>query len=206
MEKIKTYIALAVIALLAIGGIVIWGQSKKIDTLKNERDRYKTNTEILSTDCERYRTSDSLSAARVKALTLDLEEYERLRAADAQLINSLKAKNRELRSVNETQVATIIELSSRPRDTVIVKEGGEVPAVAVHCGDAWYEFDGLLTADEFTGKLQTKDSLIISETVEHKRFLGFLWKIKAVKNRQLDVVARSPHTTIDDVTFVVIED
>lgn len=205
MEKIKTYIALAIIALLAIGGIVIWGQSKKIDTLKNERDRYKTNTEILSTDCERYRTADSLSAARVKALTLDLEEYERLRAADAQLINSLKAKNRELRSVNETQVATIIELSSKPKDTVIVKDGGEVQAVAVHCGDEWYNFDGVLTADEFTGKLINRDSLLIMETVQYKRFLNFLWKTHKVKDRQLNALSRNPHTEIQDVSFVVIE-
>lgn len=200
-QKIWPFVFFAV-ALMA--AIVL--QFQRLYALRDECARYKANTEILSGDCEKYRTMDSLSAARVKALTLDLEEYERLRAADAALISSLTAKNRELRSVNETQMQTIIEMSAAPRDTVIIRDSVPTPAVVVHCGDPWYEFDGLLTDKTFEGKLVTKDSLIISETVQHKRFLGFLWRMKAVKNRQIDAVSRNPHTNIDDIVFVVIED
>ncbi len=203
MER-KIILICIIAAIVLLAAIVL--QSQRINALRDECSRYKTNTEILSSDCEKYRTKDSLSAARVKALTLNLEEYERLRAADAALISSLTAKNRELRSVNETQMQTIIEMSAAPRDTVIIRDSVPTPAVAVHCGDPWYEFDGLLTDKTFEGKLVTKDSLIISETVQHKRFLGFLWKMKAVKNRQIDAVSRNPHTNIDDIVFVVIED
>ncbi len=176
------------------------------DVLAAERERYKANTEVLATEGEKYRVNDSLSAARVRALELSLDEFERYRAADAALIKQLKQKNRDLAAVNDVQAQTIIEMATRPRDTVVVIDSIPVKAKAVHCGDAWYDFDGLLTEDTFTGKLQNRDSLIVSESVQHKRFLGFLWKTNKVKNRQVDVVSQNPHTQINDVIYVVIED
>lgn len=176
------------------------------DVLAAERERYKANTEVLATDCERYRVKDSLNAARVRALELSLDEFERFRAADAALIKELKQKNRDLASVNDVQSQTIIELATRPRDTVVVIDSIPVKAKAVHCGDAWYDFDGLLTEDVFTGRMVSRDSLIVSESVQYKRFLGFLWKTNRVKNRQVDVVSQNPHTQINDVIYVVIED
>ena len=80
-----------------------------------------------------------------------------------------------------------------------------IPAVAVHCGDAWFDFDGILTHDEFTGTLSNRDSLVVAESVKYRRFLGFLWKTKRVKDRRVDVVSKNPHTSIMGVEYVVIE-
>ena len=148
---------------------------------------------------------DSLSAARVEALELTVKEFERFRSEDAALITSLRQRNRDLASVNTTQAQTIIELSAVPRDTVIIRDSIPVKAVAVHAGDAWYDFDGLLTENEFTGTLANRDTLILAETVEYKRFLGFLWKTKRVKERNATVVSRNPHTEILGVEHIVIE-
>lgn len=171
-----------------------------------ERDSYRNQCELLTGTAEKYRTSDSLSAARVRSLELSLEAYERLCADDAALIKSLKQKNRDLASVNDIQAQTIIDLQCRPRDTVVVIDSIPVPAKAVRCGDAWYDFEGIVTADNFAGRLAVRDSLIVSESVQHARFLGFLWKTHRIKNRQVDVVSRNPHTNIDDVIYVIIED
>ena len=155
---------------------------------------------------ERYRVSDSLSAARVESLELTVKEYERFRSEDAELIRQLKARNRDLATVNKTQSETIIDLRATPRDTVvIVRDSLVTPAVAVHCGDAWFEFDGLLTGDEFTGTLRNRDSLLLAETVKYRRFLGFLWKTRRIEDRQLDVVSRNPHTEIMGIEHVTIE-
>ena len=199
MKKYLIMAAAAIVAVLAI----IWAY-KKIERLTAERDRYAGNTAALLSDIERYRVRDSLNAARVQSLELTVKEYERFRADDAALIKQLKQRNRDLAAVNKTQSQTIIDLRAVPRDTVVlVRDSIITPAVAVHCGDAWYNFDGILTKDEFTGKMEHRDSLLLVESVRYKRFLW--WKTKRIKDRQLDCVSKSPHNLIIGLEYVVIE-
>ena len=202
----KTWVKFAVLAVVIIAAAisVVWAD-RTINRLTAERDKYRNNTETLLSDVETYRVRDSLNAARVQSLELSVKEFERFRAADAALIKQLKARNRDLAAVNKTQSQTIIELQAAPRDTFIVRDSIPIPAVAVHCGDAWFDFSGVLTRDDFTGKLEHRDSLLLVETVQYKRFLGFLWRTNKVKNRQLDCVSKSPHNSIKGLEYVVIE-
>ena len=172
---------------------------------RGEAEKARANVSALMSDVEQYRVRDSLSAARVQSLELTVKEFERFRGEDAALIQSLKAKNRDLSAVNKSQAQTIIDLRATPKDTVVIRDSVKIPAVAVHCGDAWYDFNGLLTAQEFTGTLQNRDSLVFAETVRYKRFLGFLWKTHKVKDRRLDCVSKNPHTKIMGLEYVVIE-
>ena len=199
--KIEIGIAAALVAILCF----VWFQHQQIQQLRGERDKYRNNTETLLGNVETYRVRDSLSAARVQSMELSIKEYERFRADDAKLIRELKAKNRDLAAANKTQSETIIELQTIPRDTVIIRDSVRVPAVAVHCGDEWFDFDGLLTKDTFTGTLVNRDSLLIAETVKYKRFLGFLWKTKKVDNRELECLSKNPHTKIVGLEHIVIE-
>lgn len=203
MDARKLLIAIACILAVAIAVILT---NKRIEQLTAERDRYKGNTAALLSDVELFKIRDSMNAARVESLQLTIKEFERFRADDAELIRELKARNRDLSAVNTTQSQTIIDLKATPRDTVIiVRDSIVTPAVAVHCGDAWFDFDGLLTKDQFTGTLANRDSLLLAETVKYKRFLGVLWKTKRVQDRRVDVVSRNPHTQILGVEHVVIE-
>lgn len=188
-------------ALLVFAGF----QQNAIENLKQERNRYERNTESLLLDVEQYKTRDSLNAAKVGALELTIKEYKRFRAADAQLIKTLQTKNRDLTAVTTAQSQTIMELSAVPRDTVIIRDSVAMPAVAVHTGDVWFDFDGLLTDSEFTGTLINRDSLLVAETVQYKRFWGFLWKTKRIKNKQIDVVSKNPHTTIMGIEYIRLE-
>lgn len=186
-------------ALLVFAGF----QQNAIDNLKQERNRYERNTESLLLDVAQYKTRDSLNAAKVGALELTIQEYERFRAADAKLIKTLQTKNRDLTAITASQSQTIMELSAVPRDTVIIRDSVAMPAVAVHTGDAWYDFSGLLTKDEFTGTLAVRDSLLLIDSVQYKRCLFF--KTKKIKNRKLDVVSKNPHTKIVNCEHIVIE-
>lgn len=200
----KKYLFLAAVAIVA--ALAVMWAARKIERLTAERDRYAGNTATLLSDVQRYRVRDSLHAARVQSLELTVKEYERFRADDAALIKQLKQRNRDLAAVNKTQSQTIIDLRAVPKDTVVlVRDSIIIPAVAVHCGDAWYNFDGLLTKKEFTGTLANRDSLVIAETVKYRRFLGFLWKTRKVEDRQLNVVSKNPHTEIMGIEHVVIE-
>lgn len=201
MDWIKKWIIVAVV-ILAAAIAVIW-VDKKIDRLTAQRDKYRNNTETLLSDVETYRVRDSLNAARVQSLELTVKEFERFRADDAALVAELNSKNRDLAAINKSQSETIIRLSSIPRDTIIIRDSVKIPAVSVHCGDAWYDFDGLLTERDFTGTLRNRDSLVLAETVKYKRFL--FWKTKKVKDRRLDCVSLNPYTKIIGIEHVVIE-
>lgn len=197
---------LAFIVLLIAAGAIISEQRKNMNSLRAEAERYRHNTEVLTGDIETYRVRDSLNGARVEALELTQKEWERWRAEDAALIRELQSKGRGLQSVIDEQSRTILALSAIPRDTVIViRDSIKVPAVAVHCGDAWYDFNGILTETDFKGRVECRDSLVVTEAVEYKRFLGFLWRTRKVKARTLDIVSRNPHTEILGVEYIKIE-
>lgn len=203
----KKYLIIAAIALAVAAVVTIWVQRSRINQLTGERDKYRTNTETLLQDVSRYQTKDSLNAAKVGVLELKLSEFEKYRASDAELIKTLQTKNRELERVTTTQMETINELRATVRDSVVYLPGDTVTTVlrCIEYSDKWVDLDGCIINNTFSGKIITRDSLLIVETVQYKRFWGFLWKTKKIKNREIDVVSKNPATKILGVEFVTIE-
>lgn len=204
----KKYLIIAAIALAVAAVVTIWVQRSRINQLTGERDKYRTNTETLLQDVSRYQTKDSLNAAKVGVLELKLSEFEKYRASDAELIKTLQTKNRELERVTTTQMETINELRATVRDSVVYLLGDTVTTVlrCVDIVEPYFELHGCATPDgQFTGTHINRDSLLIVETVQYKRWLGFLWKTKKVKNREIDVVCKNPHTKIMGVEYIEIE-
>lgn len=204
----KKYLIIAAIALAVAAVVTIWVQRSRINQLTGERDKYRTNTETLLQDVKTYQTKDSLNAAKVGNLTLKVSEYEKYRADDLALIKTLQAKNRDLERVTTTQMETINELRATVRDSVVYLPGDTVTTVlrCVDIVEPYFELHGCATPDgQFTGTHINRDSLLIVETVQYKRWLGFLWKTKKIKNREIDVVSKNPATKILGVEFVTIE-
>lgn len=185
----------------------IWVQRTKIEKLTDERNRYRGNTETLLQDVETYKTKDSLNAAKVGVLELKLSEFERYRASDAELIKTLQTKNRELEAVTTAQMETITKLRGTVRDSIVYLPGDTVTTVVrcIEYSDKWVDFDGCIINNTFSGKIITRDSLLITETVQYKRWLGFLWKTKRIKNREFDIVSKNPHTKITGFEVITIE-
>ena len=73
----KKYLIIAAIALAVAAVVTIWVQHSRINQLTGERDKYRTNTETLLQDVSLYQTKDSLNAARVGVLELELSEYKK---------------------------------------------------------------------------------------------------------------------------------
>jgi hypothetical protein len=203
----KKYLIIAAIALAVAAVVTIWVQRSRINTLTGERDKYRTNTETLLQEVSRYQTKDSLNAAKVGVLELKLSEFEKYRASDAELIKTLQTKNRDLERVTTTQMETINELRATVRDSVVYLPGDTVTTVlrCIEYSDKWVDFDGCIKNNTFSGKIITRDSLLITETVQYKRWLGFLWKTKRIKNREFDIVSKNPHTKITGFEVITIE-
>lgn len=185
----------------------IWVQRTKIEKLTDERNRYRGNTETLLQDVETYKTKDSLNAAKVGVLELKLSEFEKYRASDAELIKTLQTKNRELEAVTTAQMETITKLRGTVRDSIVYLPGDTVTTVVrcIEYSDKWVDFDGCIINNTFSGKIITRDSLLITENVQYKRWLGFLWKTKRIKNREFDIVSKNPHTKITGFEVITIE-
>ena len=204
----KKYLIIAAIALAVSAVVTIWVQRSRINTLTGERDKYRTNTETLLQEVSRYQTKDSLNAAKVGVLELKLSEFEKYRADDAALIKSLQTKNRDLQRVTTAQMETINELRANVRDSIVYLPGDTVTTVlrCIDIVEPYFELHGCTTpAGVFTGTHINRDSLLIAETVQYKRFWGFLWKTRKIKNREIDVVSKNPATRILGVEFVTIE-
>lgn len=199
--KNKLLIAAAVFAACMLVTVVM--QDRQIARLTAERDRYKENTETLLEQTQTYKVRDSLNAAKVGSLELTLKEYEKWRAEDAELAEELRKKNRDLTAISKEQAQTIIELRATPRDTVVVVDSVPVRVRKVECGDDWYTFRGLMTDKEFRGIMESRDEVLLTETVRYKKFL--FWKTKKVKDRELEAVSKNPHTKILTLEHVTIE-
>ena len=203
----RKYLIFAAI-ILAVAA-ALWVQHAKIKSLTDERDKYRSNTETLLRDVERYQTKDSLNAVTVGVLELELWEFENYRADDAALIEKLQTKNRDLQSVITAQMETINRLRGTVRDSIVYMPGDTVMTVlrCVDITDPWFELHGCATpAGEFSGTYINRDSLLIAATVQYKRFLGFLWKTHKIKNRKIDAVSKNQNTEILGVEYIEIED
>ena len=195
----KKYLIIAAIALAVAAVVTIWVQRSRINQLTGERDKYRTNTETLLQDVSRYQTKDSLNAARVGVLELKLSEYKKYRESDAELIKSLQLKNRELQNVTSAQMETITKLNGNVRDSIVYlpEDTTTIVLKCVDISDPWFSLNGCATPDgKFTGTFINRDSILIVETIEYKRFLNFLWKTKKIKNRDFRIISRNPHTKI----------
>lgn len=203
----KKYIGLAVAAVVVAAIVALVVQHGKIKHLRAERDTYRTNTQVLMEDVERYQTKDSLNVATIGVLELKLSEFKKYRAEDAELIKSLKVKNRDLEAVTTAQMQTISELRAELKDSIVYLPGDTVERVVkcIEYRDRYLDVVGCVIDNVFSGEVVSRDSLTIVNTVQYKRFWGFLWKTKKVKNRQIDVVSRNPHTQIMGVEYIEIE-
>ena len=117
------YIIIAAIALVVAAIATICVQRSRIIQLTEDRDKYKTNTETLLQEFTQYQTEDSLNAAKVGILELKLSEFEKYRASDAELIQTMQTKNRELQSVTTAQMETITQLQGTVRDSILYIRG-----------------------------------------------------------------------------------
>lgn len=196
MKKIIS-IVVAIFILLAVISV----QGHRIDMLKEECAVSEQNTRLLLTEVDIWRTQDSLSMARTEALQLQLKQYEQYRAKDKALIEELRQKKEDLERVVDAQSRSIYELQATPKDTFLIIDSIPILAQSISIHDRWITLDGVVTSGSFVGTIETRDSLLVVETVQYGRFLW--WKTGKVKHRSHSVVSRNPHTTIEG--FEVIE-
>lgn len=179
-------------------------QSVTIGKMRQTSQRHKANTESLLRGIERYRTKDSLNAARVEALTLSKRQFEEYLASDAELVKSLRIKNRTLQSVTTAQAQTITKLRASVRDSVIYRS--DTVREVLRCVDyvsPYLELHGCMDKNDFSGIIKAYDSILIVSSIKYKRFL--FWRTKRIKSRSIDIVNKNPKAKILGFEYIEIK-
>ena len=203
----KKYIIVAVAVLAVVSAfVVLLRQNKK---LRQDRDAYRNNTEVLLADVERYQTKGGEQAVRVGELQFRITELEKYRAEDAVLIRDMGIHKRELEQLTKIQQQTIYRLEGQARDTVFVEvavEGsGEIPAKVAEYSDEWVDFTCRIYGDNsFNAEITSRDRITYVERVEYARALGFLWRTRRIKSRDQSIVNHNPNAEIIDAEYITI--
>ena len=191
----KTKITLiGIICALVIFIIIMFKQN---NIISQDRDLYKRNMNSALMECVEWKTKDSLSAAKNATLNLKISELERYRIDDINQINQLKKKNEELNNLIKNSSKTEIKIITQLKDTVIYKDTVKY----FNWNDNWTSVKGLIQKDIVDLNISNSDSLVISVATKYKRFLGFLWKTKKIKDQNVYVVSKNPHTTITNIEY-----
>lgn len=207
----QTLIKIAIFTLLLI---IIAALITKLNMVNSENERLTSNQDILMSEnnflaqkLKLYKVSDSLNAVKVEALRLSLDEYKRYRTEDLALIKKLQLDKRDMQSVIRTQLQVIDSLKSPLHDTVIITNGHKDTVKVFRYRSEWTDVDGLIqfNPDSVALVISNRESLHIVESVRYKRFLGFLWKTKKVKSRDVDILSKNPNTKIVGASYEVIE-
>lgn len=200
--KTKIIIIFASAALAMIGA-----QALRIRKLTADCDRHQANASALLGNIERYKTKDSLNVARAEVLTFRVAELERYRADAAQMIKSLDIRKRDLEQMTAAQARTIAELRGSVADTLIIYKDRLVADTAqtLHVSDEWIDLHGVIYDGSFDGTLEVRDTIVVVESVERHRFLGFLWRTKKIRSHKVDVTSKNPYTEIVGVESIKVE-
>ena len=191
----KTKITLiGIICALIIFIIIMFKQN---NIISQDRDLYKRNMNSALMECVEWKTKDSLSAAKNATLNLKISELERYRINDINQINQLKKKNEELNNLIKNSSKTEIKIITQLKDTVIYKDTVKY----FNWNDNWTSVKGLIQKDTVDLNISNSDSLVISVATKYKRFLGFLWKTNKIKDQNVYVVSKNPHTTITNIEY-----
>lgn len=184
----KRLYAILILFLLLVAAVASVVQSGK------EIARLKDNQSALMSDVERYRTADSLNAARAKSLTLTIGE---LKANNSQLADEVKAmgvKLKHLQSVSGVQQVTKYVFQV---DTVFVLDTLGLPQPQYEYHDEWVDF----TMIAGRANIETRDSLVIVRYQKQRRFLWWTW---AKQTPEIAVENRNPNATIVGISEISV--
>lgn len=208
----KKYILLP--SLIVCAFIILIARTNK--RLKNENQILKSNQEILLFEknsviaqSKHYKVADSLNAIKVSELQLSLAEYKRYDAQNAALIKELAGRENDLQKVIDAQANTIYALRLKLEDSIRIDSTGLDTLKCVNYKSKWLDLFGCINPKNNTFEslvVCNRESLKIIESVKYKRFLGFLWKTRKIKSKQLHVVSENPATQIINVEYISIRD
>lgn len=187
---------LSLVLLVAI--LYIWHQGKQHKACEIA---YQNSISVSMDSLHKYKVADSLNAIHISDIELSLKQYKQLRAGDAKLIKQLKAD--KLTTVVNPETVIRYKIKTQLKDSIIYRD--TVKAINYH--DYWNSVTGYFTKDSANLNIQSKDELLITKSIERKRFLGIKLnpKLFGYRNLQLNIVSKNPNCAISNIEYIELK-
>lgn len=187
--------------------IVILGSALSLSLHNNAKKeaeiaRLEGNQTTLLGEVEHYRAENGSLAASVQALTLKRDEFAELLKAERKKVETLKVRIQDLESIGEvgTESEVTFEADIISADTVNTPE----PIMGTfEWSDPWVRVVGELHPTKLKAHINITDTITI---VAHRKARG--WWIFRCKGKitHYDAVSANPHTLINHIEYVEIQD
>lgn len=169
-----------------------------------ERDRYKSNTEVLMSEAQRIQVDSSTMALDIKTLTMSLDEYKRFRAEDEEKIKKLGIRIKDLEATAKHNVEVDAPIDAKIKDSVIIKDTVPVFLKAIRMDTPYLKINGIIENDRLTGKINLPVTLNQAFWIEYKhKFLWWRWKVKAIHQT---ISSDNPYVEIKYSEYIKIKD
>lgn len=188
----------SIIALVVLGAAVclLWHRNVR---LRGERDRYRSNTEALLSDMKRMRIDSATVAIDVKGLRLNVEEYKRLRAEDAEKIKAMGVKIRSLQSAARHDIVVSGPIDAAVKDTVVIRDTVPLVRQKIEMITPHIRLTGLIEDGRLKGDIRIPVTLRQAVWIEYKRRWLFWKKVKAVHQT---VTSDNPYVEIEYSEYI----
>lgn len=205
VSGIKSAATLVISSVAVLLLFVVSIQAERIKRLREAENGLKNDISVLIEGKETYKVRDSLNAARIGVLELTEKELRKRIGEDEKIISELKGRNKELQGIAEVSLNTGDSIIVSVRDTIIRRDTAYIEIHCIDVAERWFEMHGCIDKGLFIGYYQAKDSIILIESVQRARFLGFLWKTRKIKKREFSIISKNPHTKIEGFEVIRIK-
>lgn len=164
------------VMLLGLAVAFLWQRNGR---LREERDRYRGNTEALLSEMKRIRVDSTTMAVDVNTLRLRVDEYKRLRAEDAEQIKRLGVRIKNLEATARHEVEVTGPIDAVVRDTVVIRDTVPVLRQKIEMLTPHIQLTGIIEDNRLKGEIRVPVTLRQVVWVEYKGW-WFWKKVKAV--------------------------
>lgn len=196
MRRSTLYLMLAVL-LLGSAVAFLWQRNA---CLKEERNRYRGNTEALLTDMKRIRIDSTTLAVDANTLRLRVDEYRRLRAEDAEKIKRLGVKIKSLEAAARHEIEVAGPIDAAVKDTVIVRDTVPLLRQKIEMTTPHIRLTGLIEAGRLKGEIHVPVTLQQAVWVEYKG----CWFWKRVKAIHQTIASDNPYVDIKYTEYIKV--
>lgn len=189
---------LVAVGLLLLATGVLWQRNAY---LKEERNRYRSNTEALLSDMKRIRIDSTTLAVDANTLRLRIDEYKRLRAEDAEKIRRLGVKVKNLEAAARHEIEITGPIDAVVRDTVVIRDTVPILRQKVEMITPHIQLAGLIENGRLKGEIRVPVTLRQAVWVEYKGW----WFWRRVKAIHQTIAWDNPYVDIRYSEYIRIE-
>ena len=195
MTKYLLFIILILAVFLAVS-------VKSYQDIRTDRNRLSDNQRTLLTDIEFYQTKDSLSAASVERLILTNREFQKYAGELEKTVEELNLKVKHLQSASQSATETKYLIKTEIRDSIIILPGKTDTLNCINYQDPYLTFSGSINGKQFSGLIQSRDTIIQLIHRVPRRFWFIRWGTKGIRQ---EVISRNPHSQISYTEYIKLK-